>query len=358
MTSTEQFSVQNVTTMPTVDTDRRPRQEPEPAAPSPAEASANTASPRQTVRPVVVGVDGTSASDRALDWAIAEAGRRGVPLRLLHVRQVGAYGGYGMIVDAHGWDDPPWVVDAARARVLAELPDHEVHTQDVLGAPASAALIAASSFADTVVVGARKHGRVGAAFLGSTSLRVASRAACPVVVIRDLPEQATTAPHIVVGIDGSTTSDDALTYAFARAQEQGLPLRIVQSWPEETAASAPGPDVAATAAAEMRAASLNGHRRAVEEHIRTWAQEHPDVAVQVQVCTGDATQALVAESASAVLVVIGSRGRGSFRGMLLGSVSEGVLHHAFCPVAVVRGQSPEPVDVDSSDDATSHGPDD
>lgn len=286
------------------------------------------------VRPVVVGVDGSQASDRALDWAIDEAQRRGLPLRLLHAREVMAYSASVLPVDPVGWDDPQWVLQAAHARVTELAPQQVLVKEDVLGTPASTALITASSRADTIVVGARKHGTLGAVVLGSTSLRVASHAACPVVVIHDVPPVTATSPRIVVGVDGSRTSDDALAYAFERAHEQGLPLTVVHAWPGDLTVEIMR--VTEAIADEVRAAAVNAQLAAVQAQLAPWRARLPDVAVHVVLPAGNPQQALVEESATASLVVVGSRGLGSLRGMFLGSVSEGVLHHAHCPVAVVR----------------------
>ncbi|MEO7060467.1 MAG: universal stress protein [Lapillicoccus sp.] len=289
-------------------------------------------------QPVVVGVDGSAASDRALEWAIDEAHRRGLPIRLVHAREVGAYNTSTLLSDAAAWEDPQWVLTSAHERVTAVAPELALVEDDVLGIPASTALISASARADTVVVGARQHGAVGAAFLGSTSLRVASHAACPVVVVRDLPEQATGTPRIVVGVDGSATSDQALAYAFDRASALHVPLTIVHAWPGDLTVEVMR--VADAVADEVRAATANAQRTAIEEQIAPWGARFPDVAVHVVVPAVKPMQALVEESATASLVVVGSRGLGSLRGMLLGSVSEGVLHHAHCPVAVVRPAAP------------------
>ncbi|WP_295695787.1 universal stress protein [Lapillicoccus sp.] len=290
------------------------------------------------VRPVVVGVDGSQASDRALDWAIDEAQRRGLPLQLLHAREVLAYSASVLPVDPVGWDDPQWVLQAAHARVTALAPEQVLAEKDVLGTPASTALITASSRADTIVVGARKHGNLGAALLGSTSLRVASHAACPVVVIRDLPPVTGSTPRIVVGVDGSPTSDDALAYAFDRADAQGLPLTVVHAWPGDLTVEIMR--VTEAIADEVRAAAANAQIAAIQAQIAPWRLRFPQVPVQVLVPAGDPQQALVEESATATLVVVGSRGLGSVRGMFLGSISEAVLHHAHCPVAVVRPTGP------------------
>lgn len=297
-----------------------------------------TAVHRADGRPVIVGVDGSAASDRALAWALDEAQRRGLPLRLLHAREVVAYAAGIPAVDPVAWGDPQWVLQAAHARVTELAPEQVLAEDDVLGTPASTALITASARADTIVVGARSHNSFGAFVLGSTSLRLASRAACPVVVIRDLPPVAAAAPRIVVGVDGSPTSDDALTYAFERADEQQVPLTVVHAWPGDLSVEA----IRLTdgIADEVRAATLNAQHVTMHAKLAPWREKFPDVTVHVVVPAIDPREAIVEESATASLVVVGSRGLGGLRGMVFGSVSEGVLHHALCPVAVVRPTAP------------------
>ncbi len=285
-----------------------------------------------TLRPIVVGVDGSGPGGHALDWAIDEARRRNLPLHLVHARETSGSMGSSFAVAPLSWDDPEWVVREAREHVVARAPELVVRDDDELS-PASSALVAASEHADTVVVGARGRGVIGSALLGSTSLRVATHAGCPVVVVREAVGPTRARPHVVVGVDGSPLSGEAVGYALATASERHLPLTVVHAWSGESIAAL---GVAAAVADEVWAAAANHQRILTEESLVGWSEKYPHVRIRVTVPRTSPVEALVAESEQAELLVIGSRGLGPFRGMLLGSVSEAVLHQAHCPVVVVR----------------------
>lgn len=296
-----------------------------------------TTQSRGDVRPIVVGVDGSTESELALDWGVDEARRRGLPLHLVHARELSG----SMSSAPHGaptsWHDPAWVLRAARDRVAILSVDHPIDLvvtdEDVL-VPAATALVAASAVADTVVVGTHRHGPLEAAVLGSTSLRVAAHAACPVVVVRRPASRDVAHPQIVIGVDGSSRSSEALAYAFQRASDQGLPLTVI-------CAEAGDIDVEAlrvsdAVADEVRAAAANAQLATLRETVRPWREKFPDVRVHVIVSAGPPADVLVDESWAAELVVVGSHRLGGLRGLLLGSVTDSVLHRAHCPIAVVR----------------------
>ena len=163
---------------------------------------------------VVVAVDGSPSSHAALDWAIEEAGRRRLPLHLVHAFGVD----YSMVArpaiapDGVSVDDE--ILDESLARVHSLGPSVRVTAEADTGYPAPA-LVELSGTADSIVLGARGRGAVRGALLGSVSLQVAMHARCPVVVVRALPQPGTTTPRVVVGIDGSPTSERAIEYAFA-----------------------------------------------------------------------------------------------------------------------------------------------
>jgi nucleotide-binding universal stress UspA family protein len=173
-----------------------------------------------------------------------------------------------------------------------------------------------------VVVGSRGRGGMAGMLLGSVSWQVAAHAHCPVVVVRGHWRSAGGyAPGpVVVGTDGSPASDAVLGFGFEEAALRGAPLLAVCAL-----ADAPG----------CLGGDLNLQQDA-EQAITRHEKEHPEVAVQRQVAQGGARAALLAAAHDAQLLVVGSRGRGGIKGMLLGSVSQAVLHHAPCPVAVVR----------------------
>lgn len=148
---------------------------------------------------------------------------------------------------------------------------------------------------------------------GSTAMAVAVRASIPVVVVRpELPDAAPgpSAGRVVAGVDGTPLSEAAVEFAFAEARNHGCGVTLVHAVEHE------------------------GRRHAAEAMLAPLAARGDDV--RTVVATGIASHALIAESAGARMLVVGSRGRGGLGGMLLGSVSQAVVHRAHCPVAVVR----------------------
>jgi len=285
-------------------------------------------------RPVVVGIDGSNDSTRALDWAITEASSRSVPLRVLHALDTGVTVWSPMMVTPTDLGDQRWILEAALAHVRKMGPDLPV-TSAITSGPASVALENASADADALVVGARGRGVVRSILLGSTSLRVVGHARCPVVVVPEDSgaDHARRAGRVVVGFDGSHLSDDALAYSFAAAEHRHLALDIVIAWDtEELATYQLVPSIAEevrpplpTTAASLPPPPPHPGRRST-----------PDVETHIDVTTDAPARVLVDRSADADLVVVGSRGLGSVRGILMGSVSAEVLRHAHSPVAVIR----------------------
>ncbi len=160
---------------------------------------------------------------------------------------------------------------------------------------------------------------------------VARMSSCPVVVVHDTP--ATTGAPVVVGVDGSALSTNAIAYAYGQASSRGVSLTVVHGWwlenVEGTASSAQWSANWEKFAAEEQAL--------VAESLAGWQEKYPDVEVRRHSVRGLPIEALVRQSENACLVVVGTRGRGGFAGLLLGSVSQGVMHRAHCPVAIVRG---------------------
>lgn len=268
---------------------------------------------------VVVGIDDSDLSLVALAWAADEARRNAHPLRIAHVIRPGQQ-----------WSGQP-ILDAALVRVQKAVPDLEVSTSLETGHPAEGLLKLASE-ASVVVLGSRgKHGFAGRQ-LGSTSLHVAMHAPCPVVVIRTAGEDAlpgSSAGRVVVGTDNSPGSQRALDFAFQEASSRGIGLTAIlaSAGPEFDTSAAP-PDEWEAAAKEEQTL-LTGV-------LADYRAQRPGVDVVEKVVWGDPAAVLIDESRGAELVIAGSHGRGGFAGMLLGSVSHALLHHAHCPVAVVR----------------------
>jgi nucleotide-binding universal stress UspA family protein len=281
---------------------------------------------------IVVGIDGSAPSIEAVRWAAAQAALWGRDLRLVH-----AYSSYAAVVPfggaAYGWSEATVreqaeaIVADAVARARAADADIKVTGHAMYGPPAQV-LIDLSGTAGLVVVGDRGHGGFASLMLGSVANALVAHAACPVAVVR----QPAGGDGIVVGVDGSPAADAALGYAFEEAGRRGAALLVVHSW-EPPAPPWQGD----TAPLHHDTAQLTtAHTRQVDDWVRPWREKFPGVAVEIRLTGQRPAAALIAASASAALVVVGSRGRGGFTGLLLGSVSQQLIHHAASPVVVTR----------------------
>ena len=282
---------------------------------------------------IVVGIDGSVNSDAAVDWAVGEARRRDLPLHLFSAAMRHYPGGEAMLTspelmqavtsDAQAAADA--LLSAAAARVHERGQDLTVTVERGLDYPAGA-LVELSQKADTIVLGRSRHGGVVGAVLGSVAQQVATHAECPVVVVGE-QEAGSTPSGVVVGIDGSALAEVALGYAFEQASWRGVPLTVVHVWWNQPTSRVTG---------EFQQDELDHVRLTMSEALVGWGEKFPDVEVRESMPRGEVVLALTEAASGAELLVVGSRGRGGFRSLLLGSVSHGVLHHATCPVAVVR----------------------
>jgi len=258
---------------------------------------------------VVVGIDGRDDCASAIRWGAVEAAARGVGLHLVH-----AFVWAEFRVPLGPSDVAPGL-RAAADKIVAEAlelarkfePGVSVTAGRVDGFP-SPVLLAESRDAELIVIGSRDAGRALGLLVGSTGLELAAHAHCPVVVVRPA-EDALVGDRVVIGYDGSPAADAAVDFGLQYADRHRLVARIVTVLPED---EDDGHDVTA---------ALRAH-----EEVRT--------AEVVQV-TGHPAELLLEWSADAQLLVVGSRGHGGFAGLLLGSVSQTVLHQAPCPVTVI-----------------------
>jgi nucleotide-binding universal stress UspA family protein len=288
-----------------------------------------------TIPTIVVGYDGSPASEAAVRWAAAEADRRRAKLRLTHVLALPVMSSpMGVAVTL-----PTEPLQQAAERLLNETcrrirADHPDLTIDVVVTFGSAApsLLQEATDAALVVLGSRGLGEFRDLAAGSVSAHVATHAPCPVVVIPARWESEQSTARIVVGVDGSEVSMSAVEFAFEQAQARHATLVAVMAW-NDPVRTGPGdllPLVYDLDALEQENAAL------LAESVAGHAEKYPDVQVQQKLVRGHAADVLIDAGRSAELLVVGSRGRGAFRGLLLGSVSRSLVHHAPCPVAVVR----------------------
>lgn len=288
---------------------------------------------------VVVGVDGSPSSELAIDWAVDEAARRKLPLHLVHVfvqdYPTMTVGIPPALDDLRGMAQT--VINDAVARANRLGPALSV-TAAVHTGSAAKFLIDASTRADTVVVGTAGRRGMARVMLGSTAAQVAAHGQCPVVVVRQAPPAALSADRrVIVGVDGAGVCHDAVGYAFGQASSRSASLTVVHGWWLEYAG-----DVFAVPYTGGEHEELEMSQRAlVAEAIAGWSEKYPDVEVRQQIVRAEPVELLTKDSAGADLLVVGSRGRGGFSGLLLGSVSRHVLQLADCPVAVVRTRSHE-----------------
>jgi nucleotide-binding universal stress UspA family protein len=286
---------------------------------------------------VVVGVDGSPDALAAIDWACADAARRHRPLRIVHAYlspvvysplAPGPVASYEQALRETAQD----ILAEATARARAIAPSLRITTEMPVQ-QAATALIFASQHADLVVVGNRGLGGFAGLLVGSVGVQLAAHAACPVVVVR--PRVRTDGPEagrVVVGVDDSHAAARALRVAFEQASFRGVGLTAVHSygWPDETGPGDIPPPV------HDEEGLRDVERRMLEESVTGWAEKYPDVDLRHRTVRGRAGAVLTELSAGAELLVVGTRGRGGFTGLLLGSVSQAAIHHAGCPIVIVR----------------------
>lgn len=293
---------------------------------------------------IVVGVDAAWRRAGALDWALREAARRRMPLRAVHVVDERVRQGDSAPVRVDGQVIVPASIPKVDRRLVDELEAYlvaagdslDLDTDVLIGAP-DKRLAELSSDAELTVVGRRGVGEFARLLLGSTSEYVATHGDGPVVVVPAgwRPEAHTRAP-VVVGVDGYEDDGGALEFAFEMAAAQGAALMMVLAW------DVPAPYTWDPTTSEM---IREDWKRKAKERLDSladqWQHKYPDVKVERTLQQSHAAVALLetAELAGAQLIVIGGH-RHRMPGVMLGSVSRGVLHHATVPVAVVHEHTP------------------
>lgn len=285
---------------------------------------------------IIVGYTGSTDAVPALEAAARLAARSGEPLLIVSAFDnptvdVATYVSFTRPTQAEveEWYRDVMIEGEQRARAQGAV---EVESKVVLG-PVPAALIVSATAEDVIVVGHRHHREFASAFLGSVAVQLSGHAPCPVVVVG--PEPHEWAGPLVVGVDGSTASRHAVTTAAEWARRFALPLVVASAWQDQVLVGLgegwalstlqTGADAVRDATREM----IDG----IAEEIR---EQHPDLDVSTRLLHGDPAVALLEATRDATALIVGSRGRGGFSGLLLGSVSHQLIHRSEIPVVVVR----------------------
>ena len=290
-------------------------------------------------QPVVVGYSGSESSLPAVRWAASEALATQRPLRVVMAWGMPTWG-ISPLSEAADLDrsHAELVLNAVVYQLRADMAELEVEGELVRGKPAQG-LLDRSADAALVVIGNRTRSGLTRLALGSVSSAVVTHADVPVVLVREDAGQDGTVwlpGPVVVGVDGSAGSEAAVTFATEASLHRGMSVVAVHILDESVLAltgSAAG-DGAAPITLPQQARLLD-----ISPALAQARSEYPAVEMTEVIEAGRASDVLVAAGDDAVLTVVGSRGHGGFRGMLLGSVSRLVIEHVKSPVAVVR---PEP----------------
>ncbi|WP_052069134.1 universal stress protein [Streptacidiphilus albus] len=285
------------------------------------------------VHGVVVGIDTSPDSEPALDWAAHEAARRGVALHIAHSWSLAPYqvppGERGDLAEEQ-LRAAQQLVRRAEERARAARPGLRVDSE-LLSDRAVPGLVAAAGQAVMLVVGARGRNRLASTLLGSVSQGLAAHGRCPVIVVRGAEGRPDGGSEAAVVLGAGPGEPAAVVgFAFAEAALLGAPLRVVRTW----AYPAVYPGIVALPPIEEN--DRTGEETAdLTEVLAAARKAHPEVRVLTEVSLDEAAAALVDASAGARLVVVGAERHQRRFTLPLGRVTQRVLHHAHCPVAVV-----------------------
>lgn len=294
---------------------------------------------------IVIGVDGSEQSTAALEWAAGAAQLRDAELRLVcsWTFPVGTMAGAEVPPQSFYDSQRRWVeavLRTATAHVSRQRPNLVVSTTLSREFPLSA-LRDHSAHALMTVVGAHGSTALSGLLLGSVAQQLVMHGAGPIVVVRggDGPAAVDAGGPVVVGLDASDASEDALAFAFQEASFRQVPLIAVRAW------DGAGDDniLLSHLRAEDVETAERDEARVLAEQLTGWTEKYPEVQVQQHVLRGNPAATLLDLCASTrqlpvrpALIVVGSRGRGGFLGMLLGSTGQTLASHAVDPLCVVH----------------------
>jgi len=284
---------------------------------------------------IIVGVDGSPASDAAVNWAAHDAVMRGVALTLMHVQDPIArkWSQARALEEVARWQKAEGGGILANASKIAHDITKDASQITINGELEFSAtvptLIDRSEDAELIVVGTDGRGALARGLLGSVSSGLVRHARCPVAVIHDGELQMphpTNAP-VLVGVDGSSASELATEIAFDEASGRGVGLMALHAWNDTELVELPGVDWSAVKAEE---------ERLMCEALAGWQERYPNVTVSRVLVRDRPARAIVETSQSAQLVVVGSHGRNALTRTFLGSVSNAVVQSVRVPVIVAR----------------------
>ncbi|MFC3572419.1 universal stress protein [Streptomyces yaanensis] len=282
--------------------------------------------------PLVVGVDGSEQSLRAVDWAADEAALRGVPLRLVYASLWERYEGTALAKDLGKPSEQVMaedIVETAARRVHGRQADVKV-TTDVLPEEPEYALVRESRIASALVLGSRGRSSMAEALLGSVSVTAAGHAHCPVIVLRGSHDNQVRsgARRIVLGVGEKAADSAAVRFAVEEARYRGVPLEAVRAWRCPAHETTDHPLLAGEPS--------RLHEKRATEILEAAVRDIPaDVEVRQRTVEGHARRVLLDASADADLLVVAARRREGHFGLQLGRVAHAMLHRSACPVAVV-----------------------
>jgi nucleotide-binding universal stress UspA family protein len=279
---------------------------------------------------IIVGYDGSECAHAALLWALDEAARTGAGVGLVYADEwpvlapaAGMIASPALRPESYAAEVIDGTLDRAVAAAKSFQPLVEV-TAKTVRAHAASTLIGLSRTARLVVIGGHGHSAVAGMF-GSVSSAVSAHAHCPVVVVRG--ETPTAAP-VVAGVDGSAQATRVLAFAAEMAYTRKAPLRVIRAWPPVTGLWEETPMVTRT---------VTDHEREPFDALVTDVRDtFADLTIETEAVVAHPADVLTRAGSGAQLLVVGSRGHGAVTGLLLGSVSQHLLRHSPCPVAVVH----------------------
>lgn len=288
---------------------------------------------------IVVGIEDSAAAQRALDRALAEGASTGWPVLALHtcppLVPLSGVPGYASLDPSSRADllqgargDARALLAGALRRREAEVPV-TARAEVVTGVPGRE-LVAAARLAGLLVVGGRGRGGVASAVLGSTTAYALHHAQCPVMIV---PAGAAAGRfrRVVVGVDGSTSARTALLWGLSAARRGGCPLLVVHSW-QSTTAHARVPMAAAPTLPDHRAAA----REWLEQELAEALPDDSGVDVRTELVHSTPAWGCLRTAGDEDLLVVGSRGRGGFASLVLGSVATQCSQHTAGALVVVR----------------------